>query len=308
MEFTFGGKYRPEEEIAIGGCGASLIKLDPAVPSSRNASLPLKQESKVYRMLVGGLGVPWIMWSDKQSDYNAMVINMLGPSVEDLFKMCHRHPLLKIVLLPTDLLISRLEFIHARDFLRRDVKLANFVTGTEQSAHLVNVIDTGAHIPYRQGDHHGVRTSLFVSLNAHEGIKCSWCDDLKSLAYMLTYFLRGTLPWRKTKGATVSATWDAIHAAKLAALPLLTAGLPAEFAVFFEYARGLEFGDLPDYEGLRELFRGLAGRVGVRYNGVSDWTLGPVRAGTRRFCEACNARREEMDASRREEVGGDVRR
>ncbi|KAH7923597.1 kinase-like protein [Leucogyrophana mollusca] len=331
MEFTFGGKYRLEEEIAIGGCGTVFsgihtiagkevaIKLEPAVTSSRNASSPLKQESKVYKTLMGGLGVPWIMWSGKQGDYNVMVIDMLGPSLEDLFKMCNRHFTLKTVLLLADQLISRLEFIHSRDFVHRDVKPANFVMGTEKSAHLVNVIDfglakkfrdpkTGAHIPYRQDDHHGVGTSLFASLNAHEGIECSRRDDLESLAYMLIYFLRGTLPWRKTKGATVSATWDAIHAAKLAALPLLTAGLPAEFAVFFEYARGLEFGDLPDYEGLRELFRGLAGRVGVRYNGVSDWTLGPVRAGTRRFCEACNARREEMDASRREEVGGDVRR
>lgn len=77
--------------------------------------------------------------------------------------------------------LSRLEFIHSRDFVHRDVKPANFVMGTDRAEHLVNVIDfglakkfrdpkTSAHIPYRQDNHHGVGTSLFASINAHLGI------------------------------------------------------------------------------------------------------------------------------------------
>ncbi|KAH7923609.1 kinase-like protein [Leucogyrophana mollusca] len=284
MEFTLGGKYRLEE-IAIGGCGIVFsgihtiagkevaINLEPAVPSSWNASSPLKQESKVYRTLVGGLGVPWTMWSSKQGDYNVTVTDTLGASLEDLFGMCNRHFTSRCFLMPSSQ-TSRLEFIHSRDFIHRDVKPTNIVDVINFGlAKKFRDPKAGAHIPYRKDDHHGVGTSLFVSLNAHDGIKCSQRDDLKSLVYMLIYFLRGTLSWRKTKGTTVSAPWDAIHTVRLAALPLLTAGLPAEFAVFFEYARGLKFGDLPDYEGLRELFRGLVGRVGVQYSGVSDWTL-----------------------------------
>lgn len=107
---------------------------------------------------------------------------------------------------------------------------------------------------------------------------------------MLIYFLRGTLPWRKIKGATVSETWDAIRDKKLEALSVLTVGLPVEFEVFFNYARGLEFEDLPDYEGLRGLFRGLAKKLKIEYDEVYDWTMSPSRT-TKRFCEACNARR-----------------
>lgn len=155
-------------------------------------------------------------------------------------------------------------------------------------------------------------------------------DDLESLAYMLVYFLRGTLPWRKIRApkeppglnsATpseqehmrqhynpVSATWDLIRDAKVANEELLTLGLPPEFDVLYRYARSLEFDDLPDYEGLRKLFRGLAERVGIEYDGFYDWTVPPSKVDTTpptmgfgkriasdgaggRHCAACNARR-----------------
>ncbi|KAF5378093.1 hypothetical protein D9615_007600 [Tricholomella constricta] len=356
MEVTFGGKYRLEEEIANGGCGTVFlgvhtvagkevaIKLEPAVTTKNNTNSPLRQESKIYKTLMGGTGVPWIMWSGRQGDYNVMVIDLLGPSLEDLFKMCNRHFSLKTVLLLADQLISRIEFIHSHSLVHRDIKPANFVMGTGKAAHMVNVIDFGLakkfrdsrtsnHIPYKQDDYHGVGTSLFAAINTHLGVESSRRDDLESLAYMLIYFLRGTLPWRKIRAPNtppppasptpsnpnpetpippqhynaVSATWDLIRDAKLEAEPLLTVGLPPEFDVLYRYARGLEFDDLPDYEGLRALFRGLAERVEVEYDSVFDWTVPKASGGRgghggrtvseghgttgRRFCEACHKRK-----------------
>ena len=66
----------------------------------------LRRESKIYKTLMGGPGVPWIMWSGKKGDYNVMVIDLLGPSLEDLFKMCNKHFSLKTVLLLADQLVS----------------------------------------------------------------------------------------------------------------------------------------------------------------------------------------------------------
>ncbi|EPQ53214.1 protein kinase [Gloeophyllum trabeum ATCC 11539] len=309
MSFTFGGKYKLEEEIAIGGCGTVFlgvhtiagkevaIKVEPAVAKH---SL-LKQESKIYKTLVGAPGVPWILWSGKQGDYNVMIIDLLGPSLEDLFKMCNRHFSLKTVLLLADQLLSRIEYLHSRDLVHRDIKPANFVMGTNNSAHLVNVIDFGLakkyrdprttlHIPYKQDDHHGVGTSLFASINTHLGIESSRRDDLESLAYMLIYFLRGYLPWRKLKGETTAETWNVIRDSKLECENLLTVGLPQEFDIFYKYARGLEFDNLPDYQGLRDLFKGLAKKHSIEYDFVYDWTLGKQKH-RKRFCEACNARR-----------------
>jgi casein kinase I family protein HRR25 len=163
------------------------------------------------------------------------------------------------------------------------------------------------HIPYSQHPHglHGVGTSLFASLNTHLGIEASRRDDLESLAYMLIYFLRGTLPWRKLRAPSslpssilneisgtedrrdaeerynpVSATWDLIRDSKLECEATLTQGLPEEFDILYTYARNLEFDDLPDYEGLRKCFRGLAEKVGVEYDGVFDWSVkSPAEAG-----------------------------
>lgn len=77
------------------------IKVEPAIAKHS----PLKHESKIYKSLMGGPGVPWIIWSGKQGDYNVMVIDLLGPSLEDLFKMCNRHFSLKTVLLLADQLV-----------------------------------------------------------------------------------------------------------------------------------------------------------------------------------------------------------
>ncbi|KAI0740412.1 kinase-like protein [Earliella scabrosa] len=332
--FTFGGKYRLEEEIAIGGCGTVFqgvhtvagkevaIKLEPAIAKSS----PLKQESKIYKTLMGGPGVPWINWSGKQGDYNVMVIDLLGPSLEDLFRMCNRHFSLKTILMLADQLITRIEYIHSRDLVHRDIKPANFVVPKREESgradYVVNVIDfglakkfrdprTGAHIPYHQDDHHGVGTCLFAAINTHLGIECSRRDDLEALAYMLIYFLRGTLPWRKIKGSTVSETWDLIRDKKLETEAVLTVGLPPEFDIFYKYVRGLEFDDLPDYEGLRALFRGLADRQGIEYDGVFDWCVarpgessrdspdGPARKRKRvcRSCSACQAAAERAAAA-----------
>ncbi|KNZ75498.1 Casein kinase I like protein [Termitomyces sp. J132] len=324
MEFTFGGKYRVEEEIANGGCGTVFlgvhtiagkevaIKLEPAITNKSGTNSPLRQESKIYKTLMGGTGVPWIMWSGRQGDYNVMVIDLLGPSLEDLFKMCNRHFSVKTVLLLADQLISRIEFIHSNSLLHRDIKPANFVMGTGKAAHMVNVIDFGLakkfrdsktlnHIPYKQDDFHGVGTSLFAAINTHLGVESSRRDDLESLAYMLIYFLRGTLPWRKLRAPNMPP--PPISPTTSNPKPLLTVGLPEEFDVLYKYARGLEFDDLPDYEGLRNLFRGLATKIGMEYDGVYDWTVPKAAGGrshggrsvseghgasTRRFCEACN--------------------
>jgi casein kinase I family protein HRR25 len=82
------------------------IKLEPAV--TKNSLL--KQESKIYKTLMGGTGVPWIMWSGKKGDYNVLVIDLLGPSLEDLFKMCNRRFSLKTVLLIADQLVRQYLF------------------------------------------------------------------------------------------------------------------------------------------------------------------------------------------------------
>jgi hypothetical protein len=66
----------------------------------------LEYESKVFKTLAGGVGVPFVRWFGTECDYNAMVMDLLGPSLEDLFNFCHRKFSLKTVLLLADQLVS----------------------------------------------------------------------------------------------------------------------------------------------------------------------------------------------------------
>ncbi|OCB88494.1 hypothetical protein A7U60_g4402 [Sanghuangporus baumii] len=344
MEITFGGKYKIEEEIGFGGCGSVYMgthtiagkEVAIKVESANAKRSMLMQESRIYKTLMGGPGVPWMMWSGKQGDYNVLVLDLLGPSLEDLHKICNKQFSLKTVLLLADQMLSLIEFIHSRDWVHRDIKPANFLMGPDvysssrpSSCDRVNVIDfglakkyansgTGKHIKNTQCDTHGVGTPLFASINTHRGEDCSRRDDLESLAYTLIYFLCGTLPWRKVKpppeaDKNPKIGWDKVLVVKLAAEEsgAITAGLPTEFDIFYRYVRSLAFEDLPDYVGCRKLFRDLAKREGIEYDGQFDWTVvgdrvwnrsakkrsvsGPSSMGggsqrRRRFCEACEAR------------------
>ena len=72
----------------------------------------LEYESKVYKTLAGGVGVPFVRWFGTECDYNAMVIDLLGPSLEDLFNFCNRKFSLKTVLLLADQLVRSRRVYH----------------------------------------------------------------------------------------------------------------------------------------------------------------------------------------------------
>jgi hypothetical protein len=88
-------------------------------------------------------------------------------------------------------------------------------------------------------------------MNALLGIRLTRRDDLESLAYVLIYLMHGSLPWQNTTGKSTIELLD-IRMAIISST--LCKGLPAEFEVFLNYARSLEFKQKPDYQYLRGLF------------------------------------------------------
>jgi serine/threonine protein kinase len=77
------------------------IKLEPIDAEF----LQLDYEHKVYKHLAGGIGIPAIRWFGTEGDYNAMVLQCLGPSLEDLFNYSNRTFSLRTVLLLADQMV-----------------------------------------------------------------------------------------------------------------------------------------------------------------------------------------------------------
>ena len=170
--------------------------------------------------------------------------------------------------------LSRVEFVHSRSFIHRDIKPDNFLMGLGKKANQVHIIDFGLakkyrdpkthiHIPYRENKNL-TGTARYASINTHLGIEQSRRDDMESLGYVMMYFLRGSLPGQGLKAATKRQKYEKISEKKMSTpIEVLCKGYPMEFVTYFQYCRSLRFDDKPDYSYLRKMFRDLFAREGM---------------------------------------------
>ncbi|CAN0906835.1 Casein kinase 1-like protein 2 [Linum grandiflorum] len=292
MEPRVGNKFRLGRKIGSGSFGE--IYLGTNVQTNEQVGIKLENvktkhpqllyESKLYKILQGGTGIPNVKWFGVEGEYNVLVMDLLGPSLEDLFNFCSRKLSLKTVLMLADQMINRVEFVHSKSFLHRDIKPDNFLMGLGRRANQVYVIDFGLakkyrdtsthqHIPYRENKNL-TGTARYASMNTHLGIEQSRRDDLESLGYLLMYFLRGSLPWQGLRAGTKKQKYEKISEKKVStSIEALCRGYPTEFASYFHYCRSLRFDDKPDYAYLKRLFRDLFIREGFQFDYVFDWTI-----------------------------------
>jgi len=292
MELRVGGKYRLGRKIGEGSFGDIYLGVNLQtgeevaikLESVRAKHPQLLYESKIFRILQGGVGIPNIHWFGVEGDFNIMVIDLLGPSLEDLFNYCGRKFSLKTVLMIADQMITRIEYMHAKNFIHRDIKPDNFLIGLGKRADKIYIIDyglskkyrdprTGLHIPFK--DNKSLTgTARYTSINTHLGIEPSRRDDLEAVGYVLMYFLKGKLPWQGLQARHKKEKYERIMETKIATpIETLCKGYPEEFAVYLNYCRGLRFEDRPDYNYLKRLFKDLFWKTYTDWDFLFDWVI-----------------------------------
>ena len=137
----------------------------------------------------------------KQRKSNIFIMDYLGPSLEDLFDFCNNTFSIKTVLMIGIQILNRIESLHKKGFIHRDIKPDNFLIGTSNKKSRIYMIDMGLSKRYiHDNDHIAYRTDKgftgsfrYSSIRNHKGIEQSRRDDLESIGYMLIFFLTYTV-------------------------------------------------------------------------------------------------------------------
>ncbi|EJD47039.1 kinase-like protein [Auricularia subglabra TFB-10046 SS5] len=286
------GRFRVGKRCSAGDFGAVFegtnITNGQAVALKfewyRAANRRLRYEYKSYKLLTGMPGLPKVYYFGREGSHYVLIMEMLGRNLEHLFYLCGGKFSIKTVCMLAKEMITRVQAIHERALIYRNVQPDTFLMGPEQTkaANVVHLVDfglakpyrdsrTGVHMPYREaksprGD------GRYMSINTHLCVEQSRRDDLEALGHVLLYFLRGSLPWQGVRARTNQEKHEKVVQIKSQTqIRDLCVGFPDEFAVYLEYARGLGFDETPDYEFLRDLFTKALQDLNEVDDGVFDW-------------------------------------
>uniref|UniRef100_A0A6C0KZ98 non-specific serine/threonine protein kinase n=1 Tax=viral metagenome TaxID=1070528 RepID=A0A6C0KZ98_9ZZZZ len=256
-----GNKYKLIKSIGEGAFGKIFsaenvrtremvaIKSEPISTESKM----LKYETKVYQYLGNRIGFPQVKWFGVENGRYFMAITLLGESLTSYKNNSNTQLSLANIFLICQKMVERLEYIHCKGLIHRDIKPDNFLFKGEE----LYLIDFGLCKKYKRADGEHIEersnrtplgTANFISVNVHCGIEPSRRDDIESVGYIILFMLlKDDLPWSKYN----SSNHSEMSKEKIG---ILEQKIPAFLKEYLIYCRTLKFDDTPDYSYLKKLF------------------------------------------------------
>ena len=275
-------------QVLYGKHKNTSLEVAVKVISSDTSADTIRKEINFSKQLQKITGFPTIYYTCVYDKKNIIVESLLGPSLDKLFKYCGRKFPLKTVCLIGKEIVKRLENMHEKGILHRDLKPNNLTWGNFNSSYnnisncnsinnisnnldikTIFLIDFGLSCSFLEGGlsykHYKIKTNLsfvgtlrYASLNSHKGIRQSRRDDLESMIYILIYFLKGKLPWQDVKAKQKEERHKLISEIKSkVTIESLCENLPSEFAELLTYVKNLEFDEKPIYSKFYAFFHNL---------------------------------------------------
>jgi len=317
VEIRVGGRYRLGKKIGTGAFGEIFEGTD--IFDNSSVAIKLEHNSVKYPQLlfeakllksIPGTGIPVMHWFGIAGEYNAMVMDLLGQNLEDLYNYCAKNFSLKTILMITIQMIERLKHVHDNHYIHRDIKPENFLIGKDTTAKTIYLLDFGLakryrdeythiHIPLKE-NRNLTGTARYASCNAHNGLEQSRRDDMESIAYVILYFFRKKLPWQGLKCKDKNEKHAKIKEMKMSITPeKLFEGLPKEFADYLTMVKKLGFEDEPAYKSYIQMFNKLFKAKEFEMDYIYDWVT--VKNNTNVLKDASLIQSEEVSQKRDED-------
>ena len=289
VEIRVGGRYRLGKKIGTGAFGEIFEGTD--IFDNSSVAIKLEHNSVKYPQLlfeakllksIPSTGIPVMHWFGIAGEYNAMVMDLLGQNLEDLYNYCAKNFSLKTIIMIIIQMIERLKHVHDNHYIHRDIKPENFLIGKENTEKTIYLIDFGLakryrdeytqiHIPLKE-NRNLTGTARYASCNAHNGLEQSRRDDMESIAYVILYFFRKKLPWQGLKCKDKNEKHAKIKELKMSITPeKLFEGIPKEFADYLTMVKKLGFEDEPAYKTYIQMFNKLFKAKEFEMDYIYDW-------------------------------------
>ena len=283
---VFFNKYKCTKKLGEGSFGlifkGEYNNENYALKFEHKNSINLLENEANIMLYLKGPNIPYIKYFGTTENYNILVMQLLGRSLEDIFEE-RKYFTLKSVCMIAPQMISVLEYIHNKHIVHRDIKPDNFLMGLDDLSQYVYLLDFGLAKKYRSSStlvHYPMinkkkltGTARYASINALKGNEQSRRDDLEALGYVLMYLLRGSLPWQGLQAKTKEERYKKILKKKIDITSYdLCIGFPSEFEKYIEYTRNLQYTEEPKYDILKELFSKVMKRESFKLDYIYDWT------------------------------------